>query len=103
MSAAAAKPAKLSDGTWGARVTDAICVGASIVVTTAGGKSWVTQVTEVVSRQGASTIVRTGKGGSSRPAARRAAPKRRSRYSCGYACPVSRRPCTDSDPCHDCQ
>ncbi len=52
MSAAAAKPAKLSDGTWGARVTDAICVGASIVVTTAGGKSWVTQVTEVVSRQG---------------------------------------------------
>jgi hypothetical protein len=44
----AATPAKLRDGSWGARCTATVAVGDLIQITTRAGKSWTAQVTRVL-------------------------------------------------------
>ncbi len=43
-----AKPAKLRDGTWGAKTEAGVQVGETITVTAHSGKAWDAKVTEVV-------------------------------------------------------
>jgi hypothetical protein len=43
-----AKPAKLRDGTWGARVTGTPKAGDVVTITTATGKSWQSTVAKVL-------------------------------------------------------
>lgn len=43
-----ASPAKLRDGTWGARVTSSVSVGDTVTITTRAGKSWDARVVRVV-------------------------------------------------------
>ena len=43
-----ASPAKLRDGSWGARVQGAVAVGDTVTITTKAGKSWSARVSQVV-------------------------------------------------------
>ena len=43
-----ASPAKLKNGSWGARVQGSVSVGDTITITTRAGKSWDARVTKVV-------------------------------------------------------
>ena len=43
-----ARPAKLKDGTWGARVVGDAHVGDVVTITTATGKSWDARITRVL-------------------------------------------------------
>lgn len=45
---APAKPAKLRDGNWGARVGPTVERGETVEVRTAAGKTWLAQVVEIV-------------------------------------------------------
>lgn len=58
--AAKATPAKLRDGSWGARTAERVIVGQTIEVTSKAGKRWLSSVKEVVWTDGSVCIVRTG-------------------------------------------
>jgi len=69
-----ASPAKLKDGTWGARINGQTpVVGATITVTTAGGKKWDASVAAIVWSGAGASIVKTcavrDVAGTPRPAA----------------------------------
>ena len=99
-----ATPAKLRDGSWGARVPGKPAVGTAITVRTRSGKSWEAEVRRVLwsgtDRQTGdvvslcATATATGSRSSSRTY---------TQECCWGPCPVSGRKCTPSDPCHDCQ
>jgi len=75
----AANPAKLSDGSWGARVKGAVSIGDELLVTTRAGKSWAATVADVVSERDGVSLVSTE--------SRKAAPRRgSSRRSSGGIC-----------------
>ncbi len=97
----AASPAKLRNGSWGARVKSAtVAVGDTVTITTRSGKSWDATVEHVVWSGDGVSICAT------QSLDRRPAPPVRQTYShdcCGYPCPVTRRRCTPTDPCHDCE
>jgi hypothetical protein len=99
-----ASPAKLKNGSWGARVRGDVTEGDTITITTRGGKSWDARVTKVV-WSGEGVAVCATESLDRAPA--RTSRSRYGRYersgACGYPCPVSGRRCTSSDPCHDCQ
>ena len=84
-----ATPAKLSDGTWGARVPGVPSIGAAIEIRTAAGKSWVARVIRVVVRAaspGESSLVATqaeaGRGASENALADRGLVRVASRRGC---------------------
>lgn len=54
-----ATPAKLRDGSWGARVSGAVKKGDPILITTKAGKSWDALVDRVVWTDGKTTLVST--------------------------------------------
>ena len=60
-----ATPAKLNDGTWGARTTHRVVVGSTITVRTRAGKTWRAAVNEVVWTDGTACLVRTAAGAAS--------------------------------------
>ena len=102
----AATPKKLRSGRWGALAqSSSVRIGDTVTITTRAGKSWDATVTEIVQSLGDTTIVATQ---SRDRVARQTGSLNISthRYvgasSCGYPCPVTRRRCTPSDPCHDC-
>lgn len=43
-----ATPARLRDGSWGARVAGTVCVGDTVTITTRAGKTWQARVERVV-------------------------------------------------------
>lgn len=61
MSIKAATPAKLRDGSWGARVKGDAKKGDEIQITTQGGKSWTAVVETVVWSGDGITLVKTAK------------------------------------------
>lgn len=75
-----ATPAKLRDGSWGARTTQRVTTGSLIQVRTRGGKTWTASVCEVVWTDGAVCLVRTGENAKPAPRAR----KRRNFHARGY-------------------
>mgnify|MGYP006899558405 FL=1 len=92
-----ATPAKLRNGSWGARVQGQVRNGDTVTITTRAGKSWTATVSQVVWTGEGVSIVAT----ESRPSR----PQYRvvSQECCGYPCPVTGRKCTPTNPCHDCQ
>ena len=54
-----ATPAKLRDGSWGARTQGEVAVGDTVEITTRSGKTWKARVTAVVSCTGGVSIVAT--------------------------------------------
>lgn len=108
----AASPAKLRDGSWGAKVAGSVSVGDMIQVTTKAGKSWTATVSKIVWTGDGTSLVATASSGASKsgytPAVRnsRGYVEQRGHHEgyCGYACPVSGRKCCPANgPCHDCQ
>lgn len=94
-----ATPAKLQNGTWGARVqSNDVRIGDDVKITTRAGKSWTATVGRVVWSGNGVTLVTTEARSTQRVERRTY-----SHTSCGYPCPVTGRRCTPSDPCHDCQ
>jgi len=58
----AATPAKLSDGTWGARVSAlGLKIGTKVTITTRAGKTWDAQIDRIVSEKDGVTTVATRK------------------------------------------
>jgi len=54
-----ASPAKLRDGSWGARVAGTVTTGTILTITTAAGKSWQATVERVIWTDGQVSIVAT--------------------------------------------
>lgn len=81
MTTITATPAKLRNGTWGARVTDPVKVGQTITVKTKAGKTWQAKVTKIV--WGGSDAALVATESLDRPAAKR--PARRATPT-GCAC-----------------
>lgn len=79
----AATPAKLSDGTWGARVTGEVAVGQELTITARSGKTWTATVAAVV-WQGEGVSLCSTAGARAPRAPRAAKPRgRRTGCSCG--------------------
>ena len=98
---ASASPAKLRDGSWGARVTStSVNVGDEVKIATKSGKSWTAIVSRVIWSGDGITLVATQ---STDRAPSRGYARRSGEGYCGYPFPVSGRRCTQDDPCHDCQ
>ena len=77
-----ATPAKLRDGSWGARVQGTVKQGDVITITTRAGKTWDATVSRVVWSNDDVAICATGKvGGSSH-----SAPRHTSRSGCARCC-----------------
>lgn len=107
----AASPAKLRDGSWGAKVQGSVSVGDTINITTKAGKSWTATVQKVVWTGDGVSLVATASSGGNKggytPAVRnsRGYVDQRGHYDgyCGYNCPVTGRKCCPANgPCHDC-
>lgn len=109
-----ATPAKLKDGSWGARVTDPIVnVGDSIEIKTRSGKSWIADVTEIVWHGKGVYLCRTSSEKSGGAKSSIGTAGTRGRYArrnnsydrgyCGHRCPVGGHVCTANNPCHDCE
>jgi hypothetical protein len=99
-----ASPAKLRDGSWGAKVaTSEIAVGDTVQITTRAGKTWMATVERVVCSGAGYAIVATAST-STRPAARTYRPAaRRSRAAwTGCRCGSLKDEPRDSD-CASCQ
>ena len=99
-STATGSPAKLRDGSWGARLAGAAYVGQPITVRTAAGKTWLASVASVVWTDGAASIVTTTSAAStahSAHAAARSGARPRARYTrpCGYPGCTGGRSCCD--------
>ena len=75
-----AAPAKLANGSWGARVDGVAKPGDAITITTAAGKSWRSRVVQVVWTGGGVTLVATA---SSAPPSK-TGKRRRPRSERGY-------------------
>ena len=106
-----ASPAKLKNGSWGARVkSESVESGDSILITTKSGKSWTATVSKVLwSGNGVSIVTtRSNKSRSNYVPAvrdRNGYVVDRGHYEgyCGYPCPVTgRKCCPKNGPCHDC-
>ena len=103
-----ASPAKLQSGAWGARVrSETVRAGDTIQITTSSGKSWQARVERVL-WAGEGVAICATVCLDRAPQTPRYDPST-GRYlsgagadHCGYPCPVTGRPCTASDPCHDC-
>jgi hypothetical protein len=96
-------PAKLRDGSWGARVAGFVAVGDTIEIVTRSGKQWYAVITRVVwSKDGVSLCATRS--------ADRAPARRVERPTfdgvgtyCGQRCPVRGvKCCAANGPCHDC-
>ncbi len=77
-----ATPAKLRDGSWGARVPGSVQAGDVVTITTRGGKSWDATISMVIWSNDEISICATG----SAPSRRAPAPRSQSRRtgcSCG--------------------
>lgn len=101
-----ATPKKLNNGSWGVWASsEDVAVGTVVTVATRSGKTWDAQVTRIIWRGKGGAICETRSVRQTPPARRAYRPSRSfaSAASCGYPCPVTRRRCTPSDPCHDCQ
>lgn len=70
-----ATPAKLRNGTWGARVTDPVAVGQTITIKTKAGKTWQAKVTKIV--WGGSDAALVATESADRPAAKSTGKPRR--------------------------
>lgn len=81
MTATPATPAKLRDGTWGARVQGTARRGQQITITTRRGKSWDATVQRVLWSGDGVTLVATASGVSTHSHGRR-----RSRCGCRCGC-----------------
>ena len=93
-----ATPAKLRNGSWGARVQGRVSAGDSVQITTKAGKSWTATVSKVVWSGNGVSICATESSGS------RGSRGGYSSMYCGYPCPVTgRRCCAANGPCHDCE
>ncbi len=95
-----ATPAKLRDGSWGARIQGTAAQGDSIQITTKAGKSWTATVDHVVWTDGKASLVATVSDRSAAASTARTASSFRSRrarredeecelcgknkYSCGH-------------------
>ena len=106
-----ARPTKLRNGDWGARVEGTVRKGDTITITTKSGKSWDATVTRVIWTDSGVSIVSTASTSKSKsdyvPAVRnsRGYVTDRGHYDgyCGYPCPVSgKKCCPEHGPCHDC-
>lgn len=90
-----ATPAKLRDGTWGARVAGRARAGDTVTITTRAGKSWTATITRIVWSGEGVTLCATG-----------TAPRSRSRRSrgtwTGCSCGSIEEYTRDSD-CATCQ
>ena len=103
-----ASPAKLQNGSWGARVTGTVRAGDSITIKTAAGKSWVAVVEKVIWNGNGVSIVATKSSSDYTPAVRnsRGYVTQRGHEAgyCGYPCPVTgKKCCSKNGQCHDCQ
>ena len=93
-----ATPAKLKNGTWGARVKTEIRMGDMLTITTKSGKSWDATVGCVVWHGDGVWLCTTITGGS-----RKGSFPDCSGSYCGYTCPVGGFRCSAKNgPCHDC-
>lgn len=59
-----ATPAKLRDGSWGARVTGTPAPGATVRITAKSGKSWTATVRRIIWTDGSVSLCSTGSTGS---------------------------------------
>lgn len=75
-----ASPAKLRNGSWGARVEGIAVVGDTLTITTKGGKTWNAVVARIVWQGNGVTLCTTGSPPSSEPARSRTT---RTGCSCG--------------------
>jgi hypothetical protein len=91
-----ASPAKLRDGSWGARVSGAVSIGDVVTITTKAGKSWDATVTRVVWTDGTAAICATASN-SPRPSTSRS-----SRYA-GYQRRIDRAGDASTCNCRMCQ
>jgi len=66
-----ASPAKLRDGTWGARADESITVGSLLTIQTRAGKTWTATVSAIVWTGNGVAICRTASAASTRPSASR--------------------------------
>lgn len=93
MTTMTASPAKLRNGSWGARVrSESVHPGDVVTITTKAGKSWTATVERVLWHGDGVSLCATA----SEPRHGRDAD------CCGYPCPVTGRRCTPRYPCHDC-
>lgn len=104
-----ASPAKLRDGSWGARVNGSVKAGDAIAITTKAGKSWTATVSRVIwTGNGVSIVATESKSRNGYVPAKRNARgyvTERGHYEgyCGYPCPVTgKKCCPENGPCHDC-
>jgi len=98
-----ARPTKLRDGTWGARVPGKAVSGQRVMVESKSGKRWHAIVDRVIwhgqDRYGDGTVTIV----STRSADRSAGRRNVAQGYCGYPCPVTgKRCCPENGPCHDC-
>ena len=82
-----ATPARLADGTWGARTPSTlIAVGQIVRIQTAAGKTWEARVTGIVRRTASETVVTTASLDRAPATARPATSRRRSSTGGCAAC-----------------
>lgn len=98
MSQIVASPAKLSDGSWGARIQTRVQVGEEVTIRTAAGKTWTAIVTRVVWAGDGVTLCATRSA--DRPAV--SAPARRERNGCGRCCRTATRTAQIWEECDYC-
>lgn len=114
---ATASPAKLRNGSWGARVPGTARKGQALQIQARSGKSWDAVVDRVLwtgaDRQTGAPISLCATRSLDRPSSgyvpavrnARGYVEERGHYEgyCGYPCPVSGRKCCPANgPCHDC-
>lgn len=87
--ALSASPAKLRDGSWGARIESSdVSVGTEVVITTRAGKSWDAWVADIIWTKDGITLARTRSS--------KAAPERSKSTSSGGRCRDCRGPIRNS-------
>lgn len=107
-----ASPAKLKNGSWGARVKGDVKEGDVITIRTKSGKTWEARVTRVVWSGDSVSICATESMDRPQRTQRTYSNGRANYHSggrvfggdaCGYPCPISGIRCTSATPCHDCE
>lgn len=94
-----ARPTKLRDGSWGARVPGEVSPGQRITIESKGGKRW----TAIVNRVVWCGDDKYGSGSVSIVSTRSSGGRKVPEGYCGYPCPVTgKRCCPENGPCHDC-
>jgi hypothetical protein len=102
-----ASPAKLRDGSWGARVNGSVKVGDTVTIATKAGKSWNAKITKVVWSGDGVTLAATASASDYTPAVRNSrgyvTERGHEAGYCGYPCPVTgKKCCSKNGQCHDC-